>query len=255
MPDTNIIQSAEPFFLPGGSVGCLLIHGFTGSPKEMRGLGESLNKQGFTVLGVRLAGHATNVEDMQRMGWEDWYYSVLDGYYLLRTSVSKIFIIGLSLGGALSLFLSSDYPVDGVICLSTPYQLPADPRLKFVRFLQYFQPFVEKDESDWHDKNNAKGHVEYPTYPLKSIIELEKFLGITRGILKDIHIPVLLIHSKDDTSVSPENADFIYQNLASPNKKLIWIKDSGHNIVCDKRRTQVFQFVSEFINANTSMKS
>ena len=49
---TQIIKTAEPFFLPGNGknsrIGCLLIHGFTGTPKEMRWMGEYLNKKGFS---------------------------------------------------------------------------------------------------------------------------------------------------------------------------------------------------------------
>ena len=46
----RIIPGAEPFYFPGGQIGCVLIHGFTGSPKEMRELGEYLNKKGFTII-------------------------------------------------------------------------------------------------------------------------------------------------------------------------------------------------------------
>ncbi|MEJ5224047.1 MAG: hypothetical protein WHV44_06280, partial [Anaerolineales bacterium] len=64
-----IIPTTEPFFFPGrnNAPGVLLIHGFTGTPKEMRWMGEYLNeKHGFTCLGVRLTGHATRPEDMIR---------------------------------------------------------------------------------------------------------------------------------------------------------------------------------------------
>jgi carboxylesterase len=64
----QIIPTAEPFFFPGNGqntrIGCLVTHGFTGAPKEMRWLGESLNRQGYTVCGIRLTGHATRPEDM-----------------------------------------------------------------------------------------------------------------------------------------------------------------------------------------------
>ncbi|MBI1854527.1 MAG: carboxylesterase, partial [Chloroflexi bacterium] len=66
---TQIIPTAEPFFLPGSKTGCLLIHGFTGAPKEMRWMGEYLADKGYSVLGVRLAGHATRPEDMIRSNW------------------------------------------------------------------------------------------------------------------------------------------------------------------------------------------
>jgi len=39
----------NPFFLAGGPTGCLLIHGFSGSPPEMRSMEECLAQQGLTV--------------------------------------------------------------------------------------------------------------------------------------------------------------------------------------------------------------
>ena len=68
----RIIPTAEPFFFPGDRTGCLLVHGFTGTPKEMRWLGEYLADLGFSALGVRLVGHATQVEDLIRTCWRDW---------------------------------------------------------------------------------------------------------------------------------------------------------------------------------------
>ena len=44
----------SPFFLPGGPTGVLLIHGFTGSPPEMRLVGNYLNQRGCTVSGPLL---------------------------------------------------------------------------------------------------------------------------------------------------------------------------------------------------------
>src|SRR3974377_2317290 len=94
---------AEPFFFPGGPTGCLLVHGFTGAPKEMRWLGEYLAGQGHTVLGVRLAAHATRPEDMHRASWQDWVASVEDGWNLLCSAIcrtdspepARMFIMGL----------------------------------------------------------------------------------------------------------------------------------------------------------------
>jgi carboxylesterase len=48
-----ILAGAEPFSFPGGDVGCLLVHGFTGNPSSMRPMGEYLSGQGFTVVGPR----------------------------------------------------------------------------------------------------------------------------------------------------------------------------------------------------------
>src|SRR5258708_801901 len=129
---TQIIPSAEPFFFPGSRTGCLLVHGFTGSPKEMRPLGEYLNRKGYTVLGVRLAGHATRPQDMIGSNWSDWTASVEDGYRLLQGAVDRIYLIGLSMGGALSLLMSTRLNVEAVVAISTPYKLAADWRFNFI---------------------------------------------------------------------------------------------------------------------------
>src|SRR5512146_2812306 len=111
MPE--IIPTAEPFLFPGSRTGRLLIHGFTGTPKEMRWMGEYLAGRGFSVMGVRLAGHATTPEDMIRAHWTDWVASVEDGYHLLRGIADHVYLIGLSMGGNLSLLLSTRLPVRG----------------------------------------------------------------------------------------------------------------------------------------------
>ena len=66
------IAYSQPFYFPGDSRGCLLIHGFTGSPSEMLPLGQYLNNLGYTVHGVRLKGHGTTLQDMAHTRWKDW---------------------------------------------------------------------------------------------------------------------------------------------------------------------------------------
>lgn len=52
----SVIPSAEPFLFLGDDTGILLVHGFTGAPKEMRTMGEYLAAHGKTVLGIRQPG-------------------------------------------------------------------------------------------------------------------------------------------------------------------------------------------------------
>ncbi len=53
----------EPFELAPANavVGCLLIHGLTGSPPEMRLLGDDLAAQGSHCLAPLLPGHGTTL--------------------------------------------------------------------------------------------------------------------------------------------------------------------------------------------------
>ena len=245
-----IIPTAEPFIYRGGSIGVLLVHGFTGTPKEMREMGGYLHKQGFSVLGIRLTGHATNPNDLLRVRWEDWLASVEDGYHLLKNLSEQIIIAGLSMGGVLSLLFASKYNVASVIAMSTPYDLPPDPRRKFLPVIWPLIKNIPKGEPDWDDPTVEEGHISYPAYPTKAIIELSMLMKEMQDALKRIEIPTLLMHSEKDGGVPIENMYDIYTNLGSINKKMVTLGQSGHVIVRDSEKEKVFSEVVSFINFN-----
>ncbi|HYA34839.1 MAG TPA: hypothetical protein VEF03_04430, partial [Candidatus Binataceae bacterium] len=72
------------FFFPGSGVSALLIHGLTGTPYEMRYLGERLAAAGVRVRGVRLAGHADSPEALGATTQDSWYESVVKAFEELR---------------------------------------------------------------------------------------------------------------------------------------------------------------------------
>jgi carboxylesterase len=102
--------------LPGGRSGVLLIHGLTGTPTEMRFVAKGLNRNGFTVHAMQLAGHCGTEEDLLKTGWHDWYRSVCEAADRLRSEVDHMFVAGLSMGALLALKLAADRPdqVDGL---------------------------------------------------------------------------------------------------------------------------------------------
>ena len=244
-----LIKTTEPFHFPGNEAGCLMIHGFTGSPKEMRPLGEFLAEKGFSVLGIRLAGHGTRIEDMNRVTWEDWSNSVLDGWHLLCPNTSKIFIIGFSMGGALALYHASFLPVDGVISFSAPYKIEGDPRLKFLPFGAKIIPYAPKGKSDWQDPHAAHEHFSYDLYPTKAVIQLTDLLESMRTSLPEITAPTLLGHGKKDIGIPFHNMEKIASSLGTPGDKIrrLVLENSGHVVTRDLEKDLVFKATHEFI--------
>ena len=117
----------------------LLIHGLTGTPTEMRFVGNGLNRAGFTVLGMQLAGHCGDEADLLATGWRDWYASVVAAAARLREEVDHLFVAGLSMGAVLALKLAIDRPrdVDGIGLYGTTFfhdgwATPAIGRLAFL---------------------------------------------------------------------------------------------------------------------------
>jgi carboxylesterase len=252
-----IIPSTEPFFFPGDRTGCLLIHGFTGTPKEMRWLGEHLAKQGRTVLGVRLAGHATRPEDMARMRWQDWLHSVEDGWQILSGCTDRIFLVGLSMGGLLSLTFAADHPVAGLVIMSTPHHLPRDPRLNFIKVLSILRPFMPEvrisEKRDWYDEKAELQHISYDRTPTYSFGELDALVSHMQTILPRVSCPTLFIYSKDDPAVlaSEQHMEKIHAAIHSTEKSMLMLENSGHVITEDAQRDRVFQAASEFISTHS----
>jgi carboxylesterase len=252
-----LMAGAEPFLFIGKThpeVGCLLVHGFTGTPLEMRGLGEHLASEGYTALGVRLAGHATRLEDMVLTLWTDWYASLRDGYEMLRTSCKQVFVIGLSLGGIFALTLASRYPVAGVAAFATPYHLPSDPRLRFVKILSLIKPFFPKGASGWYDHDAYTRHVCYPADPTRGYGELVKVISVMRLGLPKVTAPALLVYSRQDPTVREEDGHMqaIFEGLGSLDKTSLWIEGSGHVITCDAKRQEVYTATAAFISAHVN---
>jgi carboxylesterase len=253
-PDTQIIPTAEPFFFPGvpDKPGCLLIHGFTGAPKEMRWMGEYLNQEyGFHCLGIRLTGHATRPEDMIRSRYTDWMASVEDGYHILCGMTDRIYLVGLSMGGVLSLLMSTKLDVAGVVAMSTPHRIPYDYPTWIIKALSKVMRYQPKSKqvpgSSWFDKEAYAEQVSYPQNPIRSGAELQALTTKMRAALPKVDVPVLLIHSKNDTYVLPENMEHIYADLGASDKTKLYVTESGHVVTRDAARGEAFRAAADFI--------
>lgn len=244
----RIISTAEPFLFKGDHIGCLLIHGFTGTPKEMRWMGEYLAGRGRTVLGIRLAGHATHPSDMLRSKWEDWFASVEDGIHILRSTCDRLFVIGLSMGGVLTLLAASRFHLDGIVVMSAPHDFSNDPRFRFLPICKYFIPEIPKGPSDWHDKMNLSDHISYPKYPTRCIAEMVELQAEMRASLSKITTPMLIMQSREDNTVPHNSMEYIVSHVSSRIKEPMWIENSGHVITREPPRLQVFQAADDFIN-------
>lgn len=215
-------------------------------------MGEFLNQHGYTCLGIRLAGHATDPQDMIRSTWTDWIASVEDGYRLLAGLADRIFLVGLSMGGALSLLTATRLKTAGVAAMSTPFALPDDPRLRHIEWISRIADFMPKGDetpgAGWFDREAWKDHVSYPQNPVRSIGELNKLLGEMRTALPKVEVPVLLIHSRDDDYVLPRNMESIHAALRGGlDREKLLIAGSGHVVTRDAARQQVFEAVLNFL--------
>jgi carboxylesterase len=244
-----IMRGAEPFLLPGGDRGALLIHGFSGAPSEMRLLGDWLHGRGLTVLGVRLAGHGTSPEDMARTKWPHWYAAVEDGFHLLRGLCGEVNAAGLSMGALLAFKLAVEYPVARVAAVNAPLHL-FDKRVPLLPIYRLFRRFERQEK-----RRYAVGelyNVAYDSVPLASLTSLLDLIRHTDGLLPFVDRPALLLQARRDRTVRPDSANHIYRRLASRDKQLVWLERSGHVATLDVEHEQVFRRIGDFFAAKAA---
>jgi len=247
-----LMPGAEPFFLPGNHIGCLLSHGFTATPQEVREMGEYLNRQGYTVLGVRLYGHGTRWEDLARSRWTDWLATVEDGYRLLQGHCDQIIPIGLSTGSMLNLILAAQIRFPAVVAMATPVDLPAIPALRLLypvlHPLSWLIPAIKKGAPDWRDPEARNARVDYDRYPLRAVGEFGKCLRAVQRALPAITSPLLLLHSREDNFVLPEHAERIAAAVSSTRVSVHFVENSNHIISSDAQRLEVFNLTATFLD-------
>lgn len=244
----------EPFYFPGNRVGCLLIHGFSGSPSEMRFLGERLADFGWTVLGIQLSGHGTTPEEMAKTRWGDWARDAEAGVRELRKSCTYVIGIGLSMGGLLALHLATLSLIDGLISMNSPMLL-ADRRTRYVRLIRPFRKFVGKPRSqnspvtplDAKLPQSKPERFVYDRIPVDGLISLNKAICQVRRQLHKIQCPALLMQSREDSTVDPISVRIISKNIRALKSEMIYWEHSGHILTLGPEREEVVLKVHNFL--------
>ncbi|WP_448096726.1 alpha/beta hydrolase [Luteibacter yeojuensis] len=263
-------HSAE-FQFEGGRDGVLLIHGLTGTPTEMRMVGKGLNRAGFTVVGVRLAGHCGSEDDLLATTWEDWYASVEAAADELRGRVDRVFVAGLSMGALLALRLAAMRPgwVDGVGVYGATFRydgwsigwtgrlsflLPIFKRLGIGRQRSFIEqpPYGIRDErlraqvsaAMFSGDSEAAG---LPGNPWHALAEMVKLSRDVRRRLPDVVAPCFIAHAADDDVASVANADLVARRVRGPIEMLL-LADSYHMITIDRERRTLIERTADFFS-------
>ena len=242
----NVQPETAAYFLPGGPCGVVLVHGYTGTPMELRPLGDYLAAQGFTVLGVRLPGHGTSWQELEQTTWPEWYQAVVDGVQKLQGCCESVSVAGLSLGGLLAVKAAAELPLASVVLMSTPIYV-RDWRAPLVKFLQLFIHRLKRRKYNGSDLRQRYdfSYAEMPTRPLPSLFALRDLCR--DEYLQKVTVPALIIQSRVEHTVKPASAQFIYEHLGSRRKQLLWLQKSGHVLTLDEESPLVCAAVGTFL--------
>jgi len=225
-------------------IGCVFIHGLTGTPWALQELEKYLARRNIAVSAPFLPGHGTDPRDLLNIPWETWVHTCRREVENLHRMCENIFLLGFSMGGSIALILASELPIQGVISLSAPVML----RNPMIRLLPLMRPFVRY----W--KKKGRGSPDsyplergYDRYPIASVTEFMKLLHRARSRLTEVRCPALIMHAQGDRRVPDINAEIIYQNIGSKEKYKILLEAPCHNIARGENRQKVAEEVFRFI--------
>ena len=232
----------QPFKFGEGPGGVLLIHGFPGTPAEVRGIGQALAEDGWHARGPLLPGFGPDIVNLAEKRRDDWLEAVGGEWEALRADHYPCVLIGFSMGAALALRLAECLPPDRLVLIAPFWRLPGFlprlvPVLKLV--MPVMRPFKDADFSDLEvragfdrlmpgidlEDPEAQAYIrEEITLPLAVIDEVLRLGGEAYRTANSVSSPTLVIQGRDDQMVHPDlthrlvrrmgGADVIYREIA-----------------------------------------
>lgn len=250
---TDIKKKALPFFYSANNKDnlAILVHGFSGTPYDLQELGQFLAANGINAQGVLLAGHGGNFEFLEQSNHHDWWASVKAEIDANEHQYKNIYLIGYSFGSNIILDICSRYPkiAKGVVCLGSSLFIKKG---QISRILLPFVGLYKKSYSKIRANKTTKALYEsrgsHIKLPIKAIKSFFYFIdNYTFKQLGQFTAPVLLIHSRDDSTSQARSSEWIFENISSEDKELFILNEFDHNPLNSRSRDAIFDKVLTFI--------
>ncbi len=238
---------ARAFRFEGGPRGCLLLHGFTGTPSEVRPIGERLAAEGYAVIAPELPGHSTRAEDLAQTRWPDWFGAALAAWDELGKTASVRVAAGLSMGGLVVLHLVHERPAEvAAMALLAPALELANQRQAELSIWLAALPWVPRRLAMMPKRGGDPLRANYDQIPLRALASMVELQRRVRSELAAIRAPALLCEGGQDPTTSPRAFDVIASGLGSTIVRRRRFEKSGHILPLDEEGPAVVDAVASF---------
>lgn len=247
----------QPFDLGSGRP-ALLLHGFTGTPFEVRPLGEALARRGYHAVGPRLAGHGLSPEALGQTTAADWFKSAQ--LALDALGPEPVHLVGLSVGAMISLLLARDRPdrIASLTLLAPAAQFRGQIRLFFNAFrlpaLARRVPFMRKNGVGLMDREVASTAPYLERVPTHLAVEVVRLIEEARQAAREVRVRTLVLYGGHDGTVSEGGIERLVSKMHPPPLRVVKLAHSGHLLPIDVERERVAQEVGDFVQHCDALK-
>lgn len=242
-------RTTQPVYREGGPVACLFIHGFAGSPAEIRPIIDYLAERGMTVAAPVLPGHGTAPEDLRQTRSRHWVRAAEAELAALQERHSQVHLVGFSMGGLIALYLAAHHSVASVTTLAAPVKLN-DWRQILIPLGKYLLPYYPSKVRNPEIAAQLEGNYErLPTSALHSLLRLARRV---RRDLARVTAPVQALQGDQDKWIAPESAAHIVEQVSSQSKRYVSLPGRHHFVALERGRDEVCRMVLSWIEAHAN---
>jgi len=244
----TVMAGCDPLSHNGSrAAGVLVLHGFTGNPSSMRLQAEAFAARGYHVEMPRLPGHGTSLDDMLTTSWADWTGEVEAAYRRLSARTESIVVMGLSMGGSLTLWTGLQHPeVKGLVCVNPATQPPPDAVVEMlIEMYDEGRTVMPGIGSDIADPDVEE--IAYEGTPIQPLLSLHQDgLAPMADRYGELTMPMLVFVSHNDHVVEPASTEHLAAN-AGGDCELVWLDRSFHVATQDFDRDLITSRSVDFI--------
>lgn len=216
----------EPFSFVGegnDEVGALLVHGFTGSPYDVRALGTEMHGIGIDAHGLMLPGMAQDIMRLNEMTGRIWRDHVETEWARVASRYRRTVLVGYSLGGTLAVLAAIGRPPDLLMLIAPLTRLAVRgasllPVGKYVlRDVNIYGNIDWTDERvhDWYakvrpdidtrDPETQRLFREEASFSTRMLDEMRGLLADVRRAAPGQEVPTIILQGMHDRVVLPRH--------------------------------------------------
>ncbi|GAB4075059.1 alpha/beta fold hydrolase [Barrientosiimonas marina] len=226
-------------------IGCLIVHGYTGSPYEVAPLADYLREHTDWQVDVpTLPGHGLELT-LKYVTYQHWLAAAENALKQLEEKADTIYLIGFSMGGMIAAYLASKHMVAKLVLLA-----PSGKYLAFRKVMKDLRGIAADGFKGNIEQNRLYLYSKYKwgTVPLKANIEFLKLVRFTRQFLGKVMSPVLIAHGQQDIIVPYQTGYYMDKKIASEQKKIVLFDQSGHMLCLGDDCAILNRMVYRFLN-------